>query len=51
MTLMDGLEGYICLILTIEFIYDYWWNTKEQRMKRKARQPREPKIVYEKEMD
>lgn len=35
MTLMDGLELYICLILTVEFVYDYWWNTRENRIKRR----------------
>jgi hypothetical protein len=40
MSLMDGLELYICLILTVEFIYDYWWNSREQRLKRrKKKQP------------
>jgi hypothetical protein len=35
MSLMDGLELYICVILTIEFVYDYWWNTRENRIKRR----------------
>lgn len=35
MTLMDGLEMYICVILTVEFWYDYWWNTRENRIKRR----------------
>lgn len=35
MTLMDGLEAYICVILTVEFWYDYWYNTRENRIKRR----------------
>lgn len=35
MTLTDGAELYICLILTIEFIYDYWYNSRENRIKRR----------------
>jgi hypothetical protein len=35
MTLTDGLEAYICIILTIEFVYDYLWNTRENRIKRR----------------
>ena len=35
MTLMDGLELYICLILTVEFWYDYWFNSRENRIKRR----------------
>jgi hypothetical protein len=37
MTLMDGLELYICVILTIEFFYDYHYNTVEQRIKRRKK--------------
>lgn len=37
MTVTDGLEAYIALILTVEFIYDYWWNTREQRLKRRKK--------------
>lgn len=41
MTLMDGLEAYICVILTVEFVYDYWWNSRENRIKRrKKKQPK-----------
>lgn len=32
---MDGLEMYICVILTVEFIYDYWWNSRDNRIKRR----------------
>ena len=40
MSLTDGAEIYICLILSIEFVYDYYWNTRENRKKRRAkRQP------------
>ena len=37
MTLTDGLEAYICIILTVEFYYDYWYNTRENRKKRRAK--------------
>lgn len=37
MLLTDGLEAYIAVILTIEFVYDYWWNTRENRLKRRKR--------------
>ncbi len=37
MTLTDGSEVYICLILTVEFVYDYWWNSRENRMKRRKK--------------
>lgn len=35
MTLTDSLEAYVCFILTVEFIYDYIWNTRENRIKRR----------------
>lgn len=35
MTLTDGAELYICVILTLEFWYDYWYNTRENRIKRR----------------
>ena len=38
MTLTDGLEAYIAVILTIEFGYDYWYNTRENRIKRRKRE-------------
>ncbi len=50
MTLTDGLEAYICFILTVEFIYDYIWNSREARKKRRQT-AQKPKVVYEKEMD
>lgn len=37
MSLMDGAELYIAIILSVEFIYDYWWNTRENRKKRRAK--------------
>ena len=37
MSLTDALELYIALILTVEFVYDYWWNSREQRKKRRAK--------------
>jgi hypothetical protein len=37
MSLTDGLEAYIALILTVELWYDYWWNTRENRKKRRAK--------------
>ena len=45
MTLMDGLELYICIILTIEFWYDYWYNTRENRIKRRKTSAKKDKIV------
>ncbi len=38
MSLTDGLELYVCFILTAEFIYDYIWNSREARKKRRAKQ-------------
>lgn len=37
MSLTDGLEAYICIILTIEFWYDMWYNTRENRIKRRKK--------------
>jgi len=45
MALMDGLELYICIILTIEFWYDYWYNTRENRIKRRKTSAKKDKIV------
>jgi len=42
---MDGLELYICIILTIEFWYDYWYNTRENRIKRRKTSAKKDKIV------
>lgn len=41
MTLTDGLELYICVILTIEFFYDYYYNTVENRRKRRIKKKQE----------
>lgn len=43
MTLTDGAELYICLILTIEFGYDYWWNSRENRIKRRKQREKTQK--------
>jgi hypothetical protein len=40
-TLNDSLEFYICVILTVEFYYDYWYNTREQRIKRRKNAKKE----------
>ncbi len=50
MTLTDGAEVYICLILTIEFGYDYWWNSRENRIKRRKNAEKKVKATI-KEMD
>jgi hypothetical protein len=42
MTLNDGLESYVCFILTVEFVYDYIWNSREARKKRSQK-----KVKYE----
>lgn len=40
MPLSDWFELYVCFILTVEFIYDYIWNSREARNKRrKKKQP------------
>lgn len=44
MTLTDGLEAYISFILTIELVYDYWWNTRENRLKRRKKS--KPEFEY-----
>ncbi len=35
LSLGDWLEAYVCFILTVEFIYDYIWNSREARNKRR----------------
>ncbi len=52
MTIGDSLEAYVCFILTAEFIYDYVWNSREARNKRRQKIVK-PKVVIEieKEMD
>lgn len=37
MKLSDYLEAYVCFILTVEFIYDYVWNSREARNKRRKK--------------
>lgn len=39
--LSDYLELYVCIILTVEFVYDYLWNSREARNKRRKRQKKE----------
>lgn len=55
MTLSDSLELYVCIILSVEFVYDYWYNSVENRRKRRAKAIKPKKaeeiIPYEKEMD
>ena len=45
MNLSDSLEAYVCFILTVEFIYDYIWNTRENRIKRRKASAKKDKIV------
>jgi hypothetical protein len=40
-------EWLIVVILLVEFFYDYWWNTRENRIKRRkasAKKTKEPNV-------